>query len=265
MTRLEITGLHCGHGREPVLRDISFNVEDAEILMILGPNGIGKSTLFKTILGLVPAHGGSIRLNGRNLPDISIADRARQIGYVPQAHSLPFPFRVIELVAMGLAARLGIFQTPSARHIRHAGESLERLGISALAHRPFNQLSGGQQQLVLIARAITQRPDVLMLDEPTANLDLGNVSRVLRQILELAGQGLSIVMTSHDPDHAFLYEQAHPNCRVAVLQPGGGLRHGAAHAVLTEACLRETYGTDIPLGRALNAQGQPIRFCIPSL
>ncbi|WP_269848866.1 ABC transporter ATP-binding protein [Methanosarcina horonobensis] len=173
-------------------------------MCILGPNGAGKSTLIKCIAGIFKPAAGSIRILGEDTASLGEKGIARHIGYVPQQNEVVFPFTVLDFVVMGRAPHLSMFSSPSAEDMEIARESLEVIGLSDLAERPVSSLSGGQSQMVLIARALVQKPSLLLLDEPTSHLDFGNQVLVLEAVQRLASLGMSIVMNTHMPDHAFL-------------------------------------------------------------
>ena len=172
---------------------------------VLGPNGVGKSTLFRCILCLNGNWTGSIRVNGHDLRALSVRDRAREIAYIPQSHAPVYNYEVIDVVLMSAGGNIGLFGTPKRCHLDRAWEALERVGIAHLGHRPYTQISGGEQQLVLIARAIAQDARTIIMDEPTSALDYGNTVRVLSCVRQLAREGMSIVQSTHQPDQAFLY------------------------------------------------------------
>lgn len=258
--KLEIRRAACGYGTRTVLRDISFNVREGEILCLLGPNGVGKTTLFKTILGFLKLQGGEIVLGGENIRHWPRKRLAKAIGYVPQAHTPPFPFTVLDVVAMGRTAHLGPFASPSKADLRIAEEALETLHIGFLHDRIYTEVSGGERQMVLIARALTQQPEILVMDEPTSNLDFGNQIRVLEQINNLARRGLGVVMTSHFPNHAFLC-----STKVALLQKDYGIIVGDVDEVVTEANLKAAYGVKVRITSTINSDGEAIKACIPLL
>lgn len=256
--KLEIKNVVCGYGTKTVVKNISVNIEPGEILCLLGPNGAGKTTFFKTILGFLKLQGGEIILDGENVENWSKKELAKVIGYVPQAHTPPFPFSVLDVVVMGRTAHLGVFETPSKEDIDIAEEALETLGISFLKDRIYTEISGGERQMVLIARALTQKPNILVLDEPTSNLDFGNQIRVLEQINRLSKRGLGIIMTSHFPDHAFLC-----STKVALLQRNNKFTVGDVENVVTEENLKAAYGVDVKIINSINNKGEYIKTCIP--
>src|SRR5262249_47196206 len=165
-------------------------------------NGGGKTTLLKTLIGLLPPRGGEVQLDGKRLDLYSIRERARRIAYVPQVHTGTFAFTVATLVLMGRTAHGDLFSAPSAADHAVAASALERFGIAHLAERPYTMISGGERQLALLARALAQEPRFIVLDEPTASLDFGNQGKVMREIRALAASGHGVLFTTHDPNHA---------------------------------------------------------------
>lgn len=232
--------LAFGYRNAPVGREVTLSVARGEVLCLLGPNGCGKTTLFKTLLGLLPPQGGRLELDGTKVSAFSRVEFARRVGYVPQAHSSTFPFRVIEMVLMGRASRIGTFAAPSAADRAAAEAALEALGIAHLGPRLFTEISGGERQMALIARALAQQPDMLVMDEPTASLDFGNQARVLERIRALSTSGLAIVLSSHDPGHAFACADT-----VALMKAGRVVAIGPPHQVVTAAALRDLYGVEV--------------------
>jgi iron complex transport system ATP-binding protein len=239
--RLAIEDLAFGYRERPVGAGVSLAVAAGEILCLLGPNGGGKTTLFKTILGLVPALGGRIAVDGEDLAGWSPRRRARAMGYVPQSGAGPFPFTVREMVLMGRTAHRGPFAGPSPADHAAAEAALERLGIARLAGRDWLRLSGGERQLALIARALAQEPRILVLDEPTASLDFGNQLRVLGQIRRLAAEGgLAVAFSTHHPEQAFACAD-----RVAMLRDGRLVRSGPPLEAITPQAMRLVYDVDV--------------------
>lgn len=256
---LEVKSAVCGYAGKTVIDGISFSVSSGEILCLLGPNGVGKTTLFKTILGFLKLYGGVITADGQDIARWSRKKYARTIGYVPQNHTPPFAFSVIDVVLMGRTAHLGAVSSPSGADREIAEGALESLGISALRDRTYTELSGGERQMVLIARALAQQPEILIMDEPTSNLDFGNQMLVLGQIKKLADQGIGIVMTSHVPDHAFLCSS-----RVALLKHNS-FDIGPPEEIVTEASLKAVYGVTVKITATPMADGSLVKACVPMI
>ena len=256
--KLEIKNVVCGFGSRIVVSGLNASVSSGEILCLLGPNGVGKSTLFKTILGFLKPKGGEILLDGKSIFTYSRKELARAIAYVPQVHSPPFPFRVIDVVMMGRTAHIGDFGVPGRHDRETAAGMMELLGITFLRNRNYTEISGGERQLVLIARALAQEPSFLMLDEPTSNLDFGNQVRVLQCINGLAKNShLGIIMTTHFPDHAFQCEGS-----VALMERNNVFLSGKADEIITDKNLLDTYGIEIKVIKH-QIDDLPARSCIP--
>lgn len=260
--RLTVDDLSCGYGEHRVVDELSLTVDSGEVMCLLGPNGVGKTTLFKTILGFLAPQGGRVLIDGRDARTLGRREQARLIAYVPQAHTPPFPFSVRDVVTMGRTARLGLFSSPGPADKALALESLERLGIDSLAERPYTEISGGERQMVLIARALTQEPQLLIMDEPTSSLDFGNQVRVLQVVRRLAEQGLCIVMTTHVPDHAFL-----TSARVALLQADAPVMVGSADEIVTEEAMNAAYGVTVRIATVPgDGPDEPeVKACVPLL
>ncbi|RRD52311.1 ABC transporter ATP-binding protein [Campylobacter rectus] len=238
--RLEIKNLSCGYDGRAVIENFNASLADGDVFCLLGSNGVGKTTTFKTILGFLKPLGGEILADGENVLAMSDKQRAQLISYVPQAHVPPFAFSVFDVVMMSANARLGMFERPSKEDEDVALGALETLKMGDFKDKIYTDLSGGERQMVLIARALAQRSKVILLDEPTANLDFGNQMRVLRRIKELAAHGYIVVMTSHQPEQVFYVD-----AKVAMLGRDKSYIYGAAKDVVTSENLREIYGTDI--------------------
>lgn len=239
---IEARDLAIGYPGHLVGEGISLSVSQGEVLCLLGPNGSGKTTLFKTLLGLLPARGGDIRLSGAALSRLDRRSLARAVSYVPQAHSAQFPYTVLDMVVMGRTAHLGAFASPGAGDMEAALSALEKLGIAGLASIEYTRISGGQRQLALIARALAQDAPAIVMDEPTASLDFGNQVKVLREVAQLARNGLGIILSTHDPDHAFAISD-----RVALLSHGALVATGTAEDVLRPDRLEAIYGVKVEI------------------
>ena len=237
---LAVEDLAFGYGARIVGAGIAFTLAPGEVLCLLGPNGGGKTTLFKTLLGLLPAKAGRVLVDGEDVARWPRARLARTIAYVPQAHAAFFPFRVRDVVLMGRASRLKPFAGPGRADAEATDRALATLGIGHLAERVYTEISGGERQMVLIARALAGEPRILVMDEPTASLDFGNQTRVLEQVRRLSATGIAVVLSTHDPGHAFLCAD-----RVALLHGGRLLALGSPEATITPETLRLLYGVAV--------------------
>jgi iron complex transport system ATP-binding protein len=222
---------------KPVLQDVSISVDSGETLYILGRNGSGKTTLLSCLAGLLQPAGGEVLLDGQNIQSLSPAERARRIGLIPQMHTPVFGYTVAEMVMMGRAPHLGWLGSPSKADRGIVEESLAQVGIFELRNRPYTEISGGEQQLVLIARGLAQQCRLLLMDEPTAHLDLSNQHRVLEIVSQLSERGITFVISSHSPNNALAYAG-----RVLLLTDGRVTASGAPGETLTEARLSAVYG-----------------------
>ncbi len=225
-----------------VLDRADLTLGEGEILCILGPNGAGKTTLLSCMAGLLVPQEGSIRLCGQPLEQMSERDIARLVGYVPQVHTPAFDYRVLDFVLMGRTPRMGMFARPKEEDERICRQVLESMGIADLSEKSYRNLSGGERQQVLIARAIAQRPKAVLFDEPTAHLDYGNQQRVLRRVRAMADEGFSVIITTHNPDHALLLGD-----RAAIVGKNGQILQGPSQEIVTEEHLRQIYGIDLYL------------------
>lgn len=242
-----------------VLDGLTFSMDKGDILCLLGPNGTGKSTLLRCIMGLLRPQGGTVELDGRDLTRMAARERARLLAYVPQTTSLAFAYDVREVVLMGRVGHLSLGSGHTSHDQDVATECLERLGIRHLEERTYQELSGGERQMVMVARAMAQQASYLVMDEPTAALDYSNQVRILQMIQDLSDQGYGILMTSHFPDHAFLA------CTKAVLMRDGVVQvQGDPAQAVTSESLTDLYGTSVCVADA-EVFGSPTKVCIPVL
>lgn len=242
------------HGAAPVLNGMNLCLEEGEVLSVLGRNGAGKSTLFGCMLGLLKPQQGHIRLCGEPLSGMSPRKIASLAGYVPQNHEPAFEYTVFEFVLMGCASQIRLMSHPGPREREAAQRAIEQMGLAHLAGRSYTDLSGGERQQVTIARAIAAHPKVILFDEPTAHLDVGNQIKVLRMIRNLAKSGYSVVISTHDPNHALLM-----GGKAALFDDSGKALSGPVAELITEPRLQKTYGTDLRI-RYLEEFGRS--FCI---
>lgn len=253
---LEVKDLSFGYDERIVLNNMSLTAHSGEVLSILGPNGVGKSTLFKCILGLLPNYTGRVTVNGFNASDLSVRELARQIAYVPQRSEPVYNFSVQEIVLMGTTNALGLFSSPGKTALAKVDKALERLGISELSRRCFHHTSGGERQLIMIARALVQEAPILLLDEPTANLDRGNQIMVLNQIKALAKDGYTVVQTTHDPEHSYMFSD-----RILTMKNGAVLSCSSPRNILNKETMKLLYEVDMEVSSLFDDKA---RFCVPS-
>ena len=234
--------LTIGYSDRVVGRGLNVALAQGEVLALLGPNGGGKTTLLKTLLGLLKPLAGEAAIEGKSLAAYSVRERARHIAYVPQLHTPTFAFTVEAVVLMGRTAHGSLFARPSAHDREVARQSLIRFGIDHLAERPYTMISGGERQLVLLARALAQEPQFIVLDEPTASLDFGNQGKVMREIRALATSGHGVLFTTHDPNHALRAAD-----RAYLLRDGERIAEGKVADVLTKVQLEELYRAPVEM------------------
>ncbi len=237
---LKVESLQFGYdGAGKVLKDISFTCTGAQVLCILGSNGTGKSTLLKCLTGEERGEG-QILIDGRRLQDYHARELAKKIAYIPQMTVPTFPFRVLDVVLMGRTAHMKYFSSPDQDDEKKALENLKFLGIDHLSQKAYTDISGGERQLVMIAAALTQQPEFMILDEPTAHLDFGNAHRFLELVFRLRERGMGILMTTHFPDHALFLKG-----QTIVLRDGCVWRQGMADEVITEENMSVLYGLEV--------------------
>ncbi|MGE5616713.1 MAG: ABC transporter ATP-binding protein [Bacillota bacterium] len=234
--------LAFGFPRRVIGSGIDLRLDAGRVLCVLGPNGAGKTTLFRTLLGLLPAIEGRVEVDGADVARLPRRRIARSVAYVPQSSALAFDFTLFEIVLMGRIAHLGPLGSPRRADIESATSALERLGIGALAHRSFDEVSGGERQLALIARALATEARTIVMDEPTANLDFGNQARVLAEITRLREQGIAILLCSHDPQHALEVAD-----EALLLDAGRAIAQGPVRETLTAQNLTRLYRVPVEI------------------
>ena len=254
---LKVRGLHFAYQHTPVLQGVDFNLEQGTLISLLGPNGAGKSTLFKCVLGLLSGWKGEILLEGRDIRKLSPLKMARSVAYIPQAHSPAFNYSVLDMVLMGTSARVGLLSGPGKREVASAMEALEMTGIPDFAKRDYLRLSGGEQQLVLIARALAQDARLLIMDEPTSSLDFGNQIRMMRLARVLADKGYTILQATHNPNHACQFSD-----RILAMKEGRILAQGEPREVFNAPLVDTLYGVHTRVESLCDGQ---MHVCVPHI
>lgn len=254
MDKITANSIVFRYTHRTILHDVSLRVGQGEILSLLGPNGSGKTSLLKILLGLLRPDSGSVAIDGRPIDSMTPKEMARTMAYVPQFHRIAFSYRVLDVVLMGRLAHTGLFGRTTTEDEGLALAALERMGIAHLADTTYSEISGGERQLALIARALTQEARTLILDEPLNGLDYGNQLSVLEQISSLAAEGYTFVKTTHFPDHALWMSS-----RVILLHQGKIIADGHPHEVMNSRVLSSLYLADIALVPIGNGQ----KTCLP--
>lgn len=255
---LEIEKLHGGYGGEDIVKGVSCWAEAGEILCLVGPNGCGKTTLFRLLLGLIPATGGCIRIGGQDTRTLSPKELANLVAYIPQYHTPVFSYTVLDVVIMGRASHFSAFDTPKAVDRDAAFAALEKMNIDHLANQKYTALSGGQRQLVLIARAICQAARVFVMDEPAANLDYANHQLLLDVVTDLAEKGYCVVMSTHSPEHP-----ASIGHKVLLMRQGHVAAFGRPKDVITPETLEAVYGIEMDVVTVHDRYGVKRTICLP--
>lgn len=236
---LSISNLNFNYGKKVILKDLNISLKQSQTLAILGPNGIGKSTLIRILLSLLPMQSGEIILNGENFKSLSLKERAKLIGYVPQNEKPNFAFSVLDMIMLGKNASIGLFKAPSKKDIDDAYNAAILAGCKHLLEQKIDELSGGQMQLVLIARAIISKPKLLIMDEPTSFLDTTHQNEILSLISRLNNQGMAVMFSSHHLDHAFMISH-----KSLLLNGEQGYIYGDTKEILNEQNLYDLFNTN---------------------
>lgn len=257
---LSVSNVSCGYKNNILLKSVNFTVKKTECICLLGPNGIGKTTLFKTLLGLLDPVEGTISVGDRSIRDLSERERAGIFAYIPQQSQIFFPYTVLDIIVMGSAARIGLGSVPGKEVYDEARWYLETLSIAHLECQTFSNLSGGEKQLVLIARALFQQAEFLMMDEPSSALDFGNESLFLSRVLSLKDEGKGFIMITHNPNHAFILADT-----VILITSQGELVTGPPDDVITPENIKSAYGVEGIIHSHSYSSGKRIFFCLPAI
>lgn len=250
---IRVENLSFSYKKDLILKDISFEVKENTLLCMLGKNGAGKSTLFKSILGLLKPNTGRIYIDDIDINTLSSKEISQKIAYIPQNHNPHFNYKVIDIVIMEIASRINMFSNPKMQDFERANQILEYLGISNLAQRGYMDISGGERQLSLISRAILQNSKILIMDEPTSNLDFGNQIKLMKKIKKLSQEGYIVILSTHNPQQAVMFCD-----KALILKEGKLLSYGDTSQTLTKDVLKSIYNIDIDICDVNNT-----KVCIP--
>ncbi len=240
--KIELRDVSCGYGKNIVLNNVNCSVDLGDKVAVLGPNGIGKSTLFKTLLGFLPLMKGEMLLNEKRIETYDGNELARFLSYVPQAKSYSYQYTVQDMVLMGRAAYIPRFSKPNGVDIDIAHDAMEKIGIWELKGKYYSELSGGEQQCVLVARAIAQGAKFIVMDEPASNLDLKNQKKLIDVINNLSLDNIGVIMATHAPEHVFL------TCnKVLLLDKNGMVKFGGVDEIMTIENIESAFEVNVDI------------------
>ena len=251
---ISVKDLSFSYGPHEVLKEITFDAVPGELLCVLGHNGAGKSTLFKCMLGILKGYSGSVTIDGSDIPTMKASEKASKVAYIPQAANPAFTYSVLDMVLMGTTPQLKGRFTPGSEEKDIAIQAIRKLGIEDLAARSYTKISGGEQQLVLIARALAQGAKILIMDEPTSSLDYGNQMRVQKQLAALRSDGYTIIQSSHNPEQTYAFAD-----RVICIRDGRVHKSGRPEEVLDDKLIRELYNIDVDM---ITSEDHKARFFV---
>lgn len=254
----EIEALRGGYGNGDICKGISCKLDNGEILSVLGPNGCGKTTLFRLLLGLLKPSGGDIRINGHSVLNIAKKEMAKLIAYIPQHHTEIFSYTVLEIILMGRASHFSSIKNPKPIDREKAFYAMEKLQIVHLANQKYTVLSGGQRQMTLIARAICQDAKIFVMDEPGASLDYANNQIVMDTIADLAKQDYGIILSTHSPEHPFSIAD-----KVLLMNNGKAEAFGAPETAITSRVLERVFQIEMDVVAVTDRYGKKHTFCMP--
>lgn len=261
MADISLSNGGFSYNGKQIFSGINLSVSRGEVFCILGANGCGKTTLLRCLSGSLRLQQGRVCLGKVDLRSMKPEAVARKIGFIFQEHEIPFPYSVMEIVCMGRAPHLNLFSSPTDIDVKIAEEALKSVGMLHLKDKPYTQVSGGEKQLVMIARTLAQQPEIIMMDEPTSHLDFKNQVVILQVVNRLAQQGIAVLMTSHYPDHALLFSS-----QVALMKDGRFLNIGKPEEVMTDKALGNVYGLEVSLVSAKDPYtDRDLKLCVPRL
>ncbi len=255
---LEIEKISGGYGGEDIVKEVSCSADVGEILFLLGPNGCGKTTLFRLILGIIKTTGGGICIDGKPTKSMSPKELANLVAYIPQHHTPIFAYTALDVVIMGRASHFSAFEAPKAADRNAAFDALKKLNALHLANRKYTSLSGGQRQMILIARAICQKAKVFVMDEPGANLDYANQQLLMDVVADLAKKGYCVVISTHSPEHPLSVGH-----KVLLMNQGRVEAFGKPLEVITPEILESVYDIEMDVVSINDRYGTRRTICLP--
>ena len=255
---LQIENLSGGYGGPDIVKNVSCSADGGEILCLVGPNGCGKTTLFRLILGMLKNTGGQIIIDGKNTKTLEPKEMANLIAYIPQFHTPVFNFTVLDMVVMGRVSHLSAIDTPKPIDREVAFAALEKLGVMHLANRKYTSLSGGQRHMILIARAVCQAAKVFVMDEPGASLDYANQQLLMDVIVELAAKGYCVIMSTHSPEHPLSVGH-----KALLMHDGQVAAFGRPADVITSGNMANVYGIEMDIVTVEDRNGNQRTVCLP--
>lgn len=257
---LEVVDLSFAYPTKKIFDRISFDMHQGDVLCLMGPNGCGKTTLLDNIMSVHQPTAGEIHLSGKSLTKYRRKEVAHKIAYVPQIHQVVFPYTVEQIVLMGRTAHVGFFGEPGDHDELLAKEALELVGITDLSKKPYSQLSGGEIKLVLLARALSQKAPLLVMDEPTANLDFKNELVFLETVVRLNRKDhIAVLLATHSPEHAFYFQAKGCNVHAMMMNHGSMVAQGSPEVVITEENIKAVYGVKSRIREEMDTDGTPVR------
>lgn len=264
MSLIDIKNTSFAYGKNIVFSDINFSVNKGQVICLLGPNGCGKTTLLDCILGIHKINQGEISVNGKAIDKLKTHQIAKYISYVPQLHEKTFPYKVIDIVLMGRAVYTSIFSSPKEEDIYIAKRSLEQVGMLKYCDKPYTKLSGGEGQLVMIARALAQETPIMIMDEPTSHLDLEHEMRILSTIKGLVkNKNLSIIMATHFPNHAYYFEEGNIDAYTALMHNNRLIAFGRPSQVINSENIEKTFNIESKIINYSIEEKENLKYIIP--